>query len=574
MRILCLILLAAAFTPKDVNGFVVPSSFVSFGNEIQKRSFPSVFPPSQARNKQSSSSLSLFPASMAVQAATQSPAIHKAAIALLSSLVVFLLRDRLLWPGYSRRDPSMSAPLPVGTRGCPLLGHPTIIIGDKKNGPFSWYAKAGLRFKDSRVFRFFFMGSPAVCVSGGNNIAEVASKEFKEDGVEATAAINVEYAGSSLVIEKDGKKHQSLRKLVGQALTPKAVQKALPTLYEISDSQVEKMLQEKEVIAVEACTDLTLDFAWKQLLGLKLSSQAEIDEFVEKVNLWNNGMGDLRVLTGMGFKRSPGYKAFLWLRKKIEDQIDALLQNGPDNKSTLSGMVFATDDEDPSQPKLSREEIVNNSIALILAGSETSASTLANAFLCIGKRPQTWQTIREEQDRLSAKYGDDEASLLKALISEKEAPYLDGVIKEALRIKPIVSGAPRKARASFEIDGYQVPKGFLISPNILVTHTLDPTTYKDDLSHMDVSKGFQPERWLNETTKPTTDFLPFGAGPHYCLGYLLAMAEMKMFLAVAARKMDFALSGSAARDPVEWQAKFTFIPKQLDGVPMLVTARA
>ena len=112
----------------------------------------------------------------------------------------------------------------------------------------------------------------------------------------------------------------------------------------------------------------------------------------------------------------------------------------------------------------------------------------------------------------------------------------------------------------------------MISPNILITHTLDPTTYKEDQSHMNVSKGFQPERWLSPETKPG-EFLPFGTGAHFCLGYNLAYAEMKIFLAMAARKMNFELSGSAAKEPVEWQAKFSFISKQLDGVPMTVTAR-
>ena len=71
----------------------------------------------------------------------------------------------------------------------------------------------------------------------------------------------------------------------------------------------------------------------------------------------------------------------MWLGNKIEQQIDTLLKNGPDNCTTLSGMVFAIDDEDNSNKKLTRQEVIDNALTLIIAGSETSAGTLTNAFL-------------------------------------------------------------------------------------------------------------------------------------------------------------------------------------------------
>jgi len=80
---------------------------------------------------------------------------------------------------------------------------------------------------------------------------------------------------------------------------------------------------------------------------------------------------------------------------------------------------------------------------------------------------------------------------------------------------------------------------------------------------MDIMKGFQPERWLNEDTMPS-EFLPMGTGPRYCLGANLAYAEMKVFLAVMARTINFSL----ARDPdakILWK-RASIIPKEENGV--------
>jgi hypothetical protein len=61
----------------------------------------------------------------------------------------------------------------------------------------------------------------------------------------------------------------------------------------------------------------------------------------------------------------------------------------------------------------------------------------------------------------------------------------------------------------------------------------DPIAYEEDGPHMDLKRGFKPERWLNEETRPSADFIPMGVGPRYCLGSVLAYAEMQVFLATA-----------------------------------------
>lgn len=522
----------------------------------------------RSRRTSSTTAVTLFPAASALGTAAVRSKPSTAVLAALTVLLVANIR-RLLWPGYANRDPALREPLPPGRCGCPLWGS-QVLVGSRDSGAASFWYRAAKRLGNPRVFRFFFMGRPGVCISGGERIKSLMNTEFEEDGV-YVPVVNTEYTGPSLLGEQNGKKHAYLRKLVGQALTPAAVKRAVPNLYQASQKQVDRMIAassngDNTATAETICTDLTLEIAWKQILGLKLTTAEEEEEFVTKVNEWVGGIVDPRVSLNIGLRKTRGYKAKEWLEKKIEEKMDDLIENGPDD-STLSGMVFAADEDDPSGGrKLSREDILGNSLLLILAGSETSASTLTNAFLCLGKNPEAWRKLQAEQDAIIAKYGKDES--MDKVILEKECPYLDAVVKESLRIKPVASGAPRKPKASFVMDGYQVPKQTLISWNIKLTHYLDPTTYRSDGSHMDITKGFQPERWLDITTKPTTDFMPMGAGPHYCLGAYLAYAEMKVFLAVAARSMDFELAGSAAQDKVQWK-RMSIIPKERSGVPLI-----
>lgn len=90
----------------------------------------------------------------------------------------------------------------------------------------------------------------------------------------------------------------------------------------------------------------------------------------------------------------------------------------------------------------------------------------------------------------------------------------------------------------------------------------------DDNSHMDIAKGYCPERWLSEKTKPT-EYMPFGYGPRFCLGANFALAEMKVFLALFARPVeDFDLVNMNAKN-ITWQLS-SIIPKPSDGAVITV----
>jgi cytochrome P450 len=270
------------------------------------------------------------------------------------------------------------------------------------------------------------------------------------------------------------------------------------------------------------------------------------------------------ILPSFLIRRSAPYKARQYIEAKLQDKIDSLFENGPDT-STLSNMLFAKDAEN-NERTLTRDQVIENALVLVVAGSETASSTLTLALLLLGLHPDAYQKLTQEQADVLKRYK-GQTSITPEQLEDKESPYLDAVVKEALRLGAVSGTFARRVRETFVVDGQQVPKDWFVFPNIRLTHQMDPVTRLPDDSHMDVMKGFSPERWLSPETTPS-DFIPFGAGPRYCLGSNLAMMEMKVFLAAFARRVKaFQITGENAEGAVSWNPR-TMVPRPADGVPI------
>ncbi|GKY96913.1 hypothetical protein MPSEU_000650200 [Mayamaea pseudoterrestris] len=365
-----------------------------------------------------------------------------------------------------------------------------------------------------KLWKFYFLGNPFVVVAGADNVKTILNKEFEPNGIRTATRQQSSStslgAAASIISEQDKGRHQFLRRLIGQAITPAAVAKSIGTLQQAAEESVAKMLAAAQdstlsnrIVMEDICTDFTLDVAWRQILGLDLTPE-QVPVFHKAVADWIGGVVSLRALLGLNVEKTPSFKAKKYLESLVEQQIDKLKANGPD-ASTLSGMVFAKDEENPTRT-LSQGEIIDNALILILAGSETSATTLTNAMLFLGLHRETWNRLVEEQRRVQAVHGE----VLTKEALDKECPYLEAVVKETMRIRPISGGIPRRATSTIVMDGKQIPKDWLVDFNVALTHQLDAKTYKEDGSNMDIRKGFVPDRWLSPETTPA-EFIPMGA---------------------------------------------------------------
>ena len=463
---------------------------------------------------------------------------------------------------YPRKDPNHQEPLPDGPFPvCPLqrfMDNPR--ESSPSFGPGVFFYNRSRRLRHLPIWKFLGAKKKGVViVSGLQNTKTVLNLEFSSIFGQSVPFSSAMTGANSLRYANERKQHSFLRNLVGAGMSAANVASMIPALQQASESVLDGQ-ETKQWKMHEICMDFTLEVATKQIIGLQVSN--------EEKSVLRQALADWLGLI-FDVNNDKALKAQEYILGKIEDRIKQL--EGPDG-SALAAMVFEKDEESGGN-RLTRQQIIDNTQLLIFAGSETSAGTLTLCFLLLGLNPSKYAKLVEEQKHVVNEHG----TALSRDVLDKAMPYTDAVVKEALRIRPIVGGAMRGTAETIVVDGKQIPAGWSVTYDRHLTHLLDPVTYKEDESHMDVRKGFQPERWLDAATKPS-EFIPFGYGPRYCLGAGLAMTEMKVFLSVVVRRLSsIEMVEPNPTEPILWKER-CIVPVPRDGVviegPQVIEAPA
>jgi cytochrome P450 family 135 len=210
-------------------------------------------------------------------------------------------------------------------------------------------------------------------------------------------------------------------------------------------------------------------------------------------------------------------------RRAVDDEA---LASGDD---VFSALLVARDDEGE---RLTDEEVRDELMTLLLAGHETTATGLAWSFDLLLHAP---------------------AVHARALAGDE--PYLDAVVKESLRLRPVIPAVGRVVRGEpFRLGDYVVPTGIEINPSIRLIHR------REDI--YPEAGAFRPERFLVDEPPDTYTWVPFGGGTRRCLGASFALTEMRIVLA---RVLERAALRAAEPRPAKTQFRaITLAPK--DGV--------
>jgi cytochrome P450 family 135 len=148
-------------------------------------------------------------------------------------------------------------------------------------------------------------------------------------------------------------------------------------------------------------------------------------------------------------------------------------------------------------------ELRDELVTLLVAGHETTATALAWALERLTRHPEALERLTED-----TRAGSEE--------------YVEAVIRETLRLRPVLPFVGRKLTRPQTVAGYELPAGVRVAPSIHLIHRREEL-YPEPAA-------FRPERWLGVRPNPYK-FLPFGGGVRRCLGASFAETEMRAVLA-------------------------------------------
>jgi cytochrome P450 len=318
--------------------------------------------------------------------------------------------------------------------------------------------------------------------------------------------------GKNSVILLDEDPHMEQRKLVLPAFHGENMARLAGLMAEVAEREVTRWPRGPEIALQPRMQRLTLEIILRTVFGLDpgerldtlrelLSAQLAFgDRPISLVPLDPDGLAS-RLLG-----RTRHFTEFLRVREQTDELLFELIDerraaDADADRDDVLAMLLAATHEDGSP--MSDQELRDELMTLLVAGHETTASSLAWAFERLCRSPRVLDRLVDE------------------LGSNGDA-YLLATIQETLRRRPVLPNAePRLVKEPFEVRGWTYPAGVCLVPNAYLVHH-DPAIYSDPYD-------FRPERFLADPPGTYT-WIPFGGGRRRCVGASFAMLEMQIVI--------------------------------------------
>jgi len=346
--------------------------------------------------------------------------------------------------------------------------------------------------------------------------------------------------GERSVLLLDGAEHLRQRKLMLPAFHGERMRTYEEVMRRAADEAIERWPVGEPFALLPSMQSLTLDIILTAVFGVGEGERQErlkrsLRELIDPIG---NRLGLLLMfVTGGRVGGAAPTRAFEQRRSAVDaliyDEI-ARRRDAPDletREDVLSMLLLARDEEGNS---LTDRELRDELVTLLVAGHETTATGLAWAFeLLLRNSPVLGR--------------------LQSARAEGDGAYLDAVVKETLRLRPVISGVGRVVRgAPFELGGFEIPPGVEINPSLSGIHR------RADLYPN--PREFRPERFLGPGAPDTYTWVPFGGGTRRCLGASFASFEMRV---VIDRVLERAQLEAVGRRPEKMARRgVTFAPKR------------
>jgi cytochrome P450 len=352
--------------------------------------------------------------------------------------------------------------------------------------------------------------------------------------------------GEHSVLVLDEPAHMKERKLMLPPFHGKRMQAYREVMAEVAAREIDRWPADEPVRMRARMQAVTLEVILRAVFG--------VDEGQRLTHLRDELRGTLNLLANprraifmvmLGPERLRRFRPF---RRKME-RIDRLMfeviaarRGAPDlaDRDDILSLLLQARHEDGGQ--MSDRELRDELMTLLVAGHETTATALSWAVELLARHPAELDRLETE---VAAGEGDE---------------YLDAVIKETLRLRPVIALVLRKLVEPMEIGGRLLPAGVSVAPSIYLVHR-NPDVYPEP-------ERFRPERFI-EQPPGTYTWIPFGGGVRRCLG--AAFAEFEM--AVVLKELVARRSLRPARDEPEHSVRSTITNVPSRGAEILASPR-
>ncbi|MCW2992253.1 MAG: cytochrome [Solirubrobacterales bacterium] len=349
--------------------------------------------------------------------------------------------------------------------------------------------------------------------------------------VEANAILGP-VLGRRSVLLSDGDEHLRRRRLMLPFFHGDSVRRYGEVVGEIADAEIARWPHGTPIGLHERMQAITLEVILRAVIGVEDRARLEVLRVaMRRIVELGDGVLYLWVFPWLG--RVGRWKRQLRWQAEAEavlmDEI-ATRRRAADleQRTDVLSMLIRAEHDDGT--RMDDEELRDQLLTMLLAGHETTATGLAWSFERLMRHPAAMQAA------VAAARGDDDT-------------YLDAVIKETLRVRPVIPDVARYVASPTTVAGHALPAGVTVMPAIALVH------WSEDY---DEPEAFRPERWLAEDPPPAAAWIPFGGGRRRCLGAAFATFEMRTVLrhVLSTVRLEAGEAGDEAIKP----AHITLIP--------------
>jgi cytochrome P450 family 135 len=318
--------------------------------------------------------------------------------------------------------------------------------------------------------------------------------------------------GPSSILLLDGGRHMRMRKLMLPPFHGEAIAHYGELIEQITNREIDDWRPGEVIRTRTVAQTITMEVIIRTVFGIADPDRiAELKRLLPRLSSINPILAFELVRKDLG-PLSP-WGRFIRDRDRVDEMLYEEIEHrrrDPDRDTSNDILTLLLSARDEDGNPLTDQELRDELITILLAGHETTATSIGWAFERLLRTPYALERLTAE-----AKAGES-------------SDYLEAVIKETLRVRPVVTEVFRAPNERTELGGYLFEPGTQLAASILLVQ-YDPELYPPD------PHAFRPERFLEGAPEPYT-WIPFGGGVRRCLGAAFAQLEMRVVISALVRR--------------------------------------